>query len=534
MKNIFFLLFLSVFNANAQNFLNENSRNNHWFVGYANNYLLTHPNEPIAGGTCIDFNNNTMEQCYNELEFLTSNSSISDTSGNLLFYTNGLWVGNKNLQKMPIQGAMNQGFSRRTLLNDTSPSGVGWQSYRGVQNLLSLPNPGSNNLYTIFHTRAADSALLYYHNVPLCDRLLYSTVDMSQDSRRGNVINTDNPIINLDTLALGMLSACRHANGRDWWLIMWKYDSNKYMPILFDPSGVHPQGWQTVPQALGTHTTQGQTCFSPDGTRYARHEGYDWQDGTGNWLDIFDFDRCTGLLSNQTTINIPVEGNNVGGVAFSPNSQFLYANTGYNIFQYDMTVPLTQVASTQDTVGRYDGFLDDGWPTFYYIMQLAPNGKIYLCTGSSTRYLHVIDAPNNRSMACNVLNHSIHLNTYNLETLPNQAYFALGSIDSSACDTLGINNPVTTVQSENVKRDIKVFPNPTNDNARIEWNETLQNPIKIEVINSIGQVIETIKIENNASYQDIDTRNLPNGIYFIRLSTTENQTCTTKLIKISN
>jgi hypothetical protein len=338
---------------------------------------------------------------------------------------------------------------------------------------------------------------------------MYTTVDMTQDNGNGAVTTINQPIINLDTLALGMLSACRHANGRDWWLIVWKYDSNKYMPILFDAQGIHPQGWQTVPQALGLHDIQGQTCFSPDGTRYARHEGYDWQDGTGNWLDIFDFDRCTGLLSNQTTINIPVSCT-ANGLAFSPDSRYLYASTNFAIYQYDMTVPTAQVAATKDTVAVYDNFLDDGFPTYFSFMQLAPNGKIYSCTNWTTRYYHTIENPNSQGVTCNVQQHSLHLNTYQIQTIPNQPYFALGPIDSSACDTLGINNLVSTMQSD-VKQDIKVFPNPTSDILNIEIPQNIVS-LQYKIYDALGR-----NVQNDTLQPQIFLKTLQNGIYFLHI-----------------
>ena len=53
----------------------------------------------------------------------------------------------------------------------------------------------------------------------------------------------------------------------------------------------------------------GQVCFSPDGHRFA----YYWPGPRG--LEIFDFDRCTGLFSNP--IHIPtVSTGAASGVAF--------------------------------------------------------------------------------------------------------------------------------------------------------------------------------------------------------------------------
>jgi hypothetical protein len=261
MKKVFFLIafWLITLSLFAQNFLQENNRNNIWLNGYANNYFLTHPNDTISGGTCIDFNDNTMVQCYNELEFIGTNASICDTLGNLLFYTNGVWVGNKNLEIMPMPDTLNEGDEVDWLFQN--PNNLGWEGSRVFQGAIILPNPSNDHLYTIFHTRYGSNHW-WASGTNLCESLMYTTVDMTQDNGNGAVTTINQPIINLDTLALGMLSACRHANGRDWWLIVWKYDSNKYMPILFDAQGIHPQGWQTVPQALGLRYTRSNLFFA--------------------------------------------------------------------------------------------------------------------------------------------------------------------------------------------------------------------------------------------------------------------------------
>ena len=101
----------------------------------------------------------------------------------------------------------------------------------------------------------------------------------------------------------------------------------------------------------------------------------------------------------------------------------------------------------------------------------------------------------------------------------------LTRLDSLGCLVVGTES---VIQTDEMK--IKIFPNPTNNNAHIEWNENLQSPIKIEIINSIGQAIEIIKIENNTTYQDIDTKNLPNGIYYLTLYDKNNLIHTTKFV----
>src|SRR6476620_2713060 len=67
--------------------------------------------------------------------------------------------------------------------------------------------------------------------------LRYSIVDMSLDTGLGGI--SDKKIVVLqDTLVWGFLTACKHANGRDWWVIAHQYYSNRYYKLLITPVGI--------------------------------------------------------------------------------------------------------------------------------------------------------------------------------------------------------------------------------------------------------------------------------------------------------
>ena len=114
-------------------------------------------------------------------------------------------------------------------------------------------------------------------------------------------------------------------------------------------------------------------------------------------------------------------------------------------------------------------------------------------------------------VACYFQQHSIKLLTSNAFSLPLSPYFALGPIDGSPCDTLGINNPVATLQSDKVKERIKVFPNPANDILNIEIaNNSVSLQYKIYDI--LGK-----EIQNGALQSQILLKNLNNGIYCLSI-----------------
>ncbi|MBK8698049.1 MAG: hypothetical protein IPN29_00010 [Saprospiraceae bacterium] len=76
---------------------------------------------------------------------LRNNASISDKDGNLLLFTNGCSVSNKNHEVMPNGDSLNAGtwFDKY------------WKScaagYPGAQDVMLLPDPGNDKGYTLFH-----------------------------------------------------------------------------------------------------------------------------------------------------------------------------------------------------------------------------------------------------------------------------------------------------------------------------------------------------------------------------------------------
>ena len=214
-----------------------------------------------------------------------------------------------------------------------------------------------------------------------------------------------------------------------------------------------------------------------------------------------------------------------------------------SVIQYNTYA--ANIPNSAITVGLWDRtyILPQNYNTKFFEPFNAPNGKIYINGVATNQMWHTIHNPNGAGTDCDLRLHDVILPTFYYATTPNFPNFRLGALRGSPCDTLGIEEgaeyvcvPYVGTGASSPLGDlggIKIFPNPTNCNAHIEWSENLQNPIKVEMINSIGQVIESIKINQNANYYDLQTHNLPNGIYFMKLLTAENQTYTTKLIKIS-
>jgi len=341
MKILGFIISILIFSTLFTSAQNEG---NIWYFG-ENAGLDFNSGFPVA---LTDGQINTNEGC----------ASIADNNGDLLFYTDGMTVYNKNHIIMP------NGFG---LLGNTS----------STQSGIIIKKPTSNTIYYLFTVDGISGN---------SGGLNYSEVDITLDGGLGDInINKNIPIF---ANACEKVTVITHSNSSDFWIISRLENSNTYHSYLLTSSGLNITPVVTNIGPVYAPDV-GYLRGSPDGGKIAAANYI-----VGN-IDIFDFDKNTGLLSNSITISGFVSGD-AYGIEFSPNSNLLYVGeyTSQNINQYNLLAgsnlaiissALNIGQSTQGNIGA---------------LQLGPDGKIYLSIVSASN-LAVIDSPDILGFGCN-------------------------------------------------------------------------------------------------------------------------------------
>jgi hypothetical protein len=394
---------------------------NTWMLGYFNDTILSNQNGieilTFPEG-CIKIEQNTQLERF---DFSETNTSLSDSSGNILTFTNGVHIGNADWE------IMDNGEHITDALEAVGELHSQW--------VLILPFPEHPHKQIFFYEQNGFTSALSVH----ATKLRYGIIDMEEDIGLGKVIVRDSVLIE-DTLSVGKINAVKHANGRDWWVFVNEKNTNRFHRLLLDPNGGHLSGNQTI--GLTVFDGVGQGAFSPNGEHYFIYGTIGTTEGA--YIDLYDFDRCEGLFYNHRQYHF-IE-RNWGGGAFSPNSRYLYINRHTKAYQYDLEA--SDVWSSRVQVAEYDGHLDP-FNTTFYLMQLAPDGKIYASTTNGVKSMHVIHSPDEAGLGCQYQQHGIELPTYNSFSIPTFPNYRLGPLDGSACDTLGINNlPISWWRSE--------------------------------------------------------------------------------------
>lgn len=314
-------------------------------------------------------------------------SSIADQSGNLLFYTDGVYVWNREHHQMP------NGYR---LMGHRSSS----------QSAIIVPRPGSKTQYYIFTTDLQSQAY----------GLRYNLVDMTLDKGRGNVVEKN---IYLTSPITEKITAVYHRNQHDVWVIAHKWNSDAFVAYLVTGKGVSKKPATT---RIGTvHRGKGKGAIgcmkaSPDGTRIALAI---WRDF--NRFEVYDFDNYNGSLSNRISLESYPEAY---GVEFSPDGTKLYGTTNglgnkeAQLWQFNLQAgsrsAINNSAILIPTTGSKLGAL-----------QLGPDGKIYLAK-ENEEYLGVIQSPNAPGWSCRYISQGAWLGERKSKLgLPNfiQSYF---------------------------------------------------------------------------------------------------------------
>lgn len=343
------LLFLLSFNGFSQN------ETNYWYFG------------KNAG---LDFNSG-------EVDVLTDGnmvtpagcSSISDFNGNLMFYSNGQNIWNRNHQ------IMDNG-------NDL------FGEIEGVQTSIILPKPNDSSTYYIFYTRenAVNSPAV------MAEGVYYSEIKFNSQNPLGIVVVKNQRIANTATSRLAAI----YDNDSDTYKVLCVTKPNA--PILnqngeelfvFRIFNISQTGVNLNPTVITIQeslATIGAMKISPNGEFIAIADYINMR------IYTYSFDVDLNLITHFKTLpSVPAFGLflNPYGVEFSQDSNMLYytGSAGLNGGIYIVQI-------------QFSLLNDPNPPDTYFFeepraksLQLARNGKIYVSKGDFNYRISIINKP---------------------------------------------------------------------------------------------------------------------------------------------
>ncbi len=416
----------------------------------------------------IDFNSVLPVPLTNSAMLTIDNSSaISDQSGNLLFYSDGSTVWNKNHQ------IMNNGTG---LLGNQS----------GGQCALIVPQPENAEYYYLFTTSEFASGAGF----------CYNKISMSQPAGLGSVIEKNRVLI---SPATEKIACIYNFNQNFWWVVAHQWGNNKFNAYKLTALGL-----DTVPvvSSVGTvhsggsygfaHNAVGQMNFAPHGNKLA----------TALYLaglyEILDFDINTGVISNP----IVLPGNSDAfGIEFSPNSKKVYTSqlNDPEVYQYDLTAgSATAIQNSKTLVGTLPstGSYRGGY------MSLAPDSQLYIAYYYGTS-LAVIEKPDLQPAAVNFMGSGFHLG---------------GKVSSvGICTNIYKQAHISIGIEEDLEVNVKIFPNPTQDYARITFLNSNFTPEYISLYDAKSQLISRQSYSTSTDLI-INLKDRPAGIYFVEIT----------------
>jgi hypothetical protein len=406
-----FLLIISTSSLSGQLF------DNYWALGYGNGI-----NADSNSIVLMHFGEGEMSFRVNDtLDFLWFN----DYSG---AYTN--YSGEK-LRFVTNGSSLIYPFGREVEGSRFAPEDDDYTQYKR-QGLLFLPiNAQGNQLRILRKEKHPD-----FIGIDLYDDEINESIINIEDHGFIELLKKASPLITNDTLNYDHMAACRHANGRDWWLLQPRLNSREMLTYLVRPDTIEYVTTQLVPDTI--YSGLGSAFFSPNGNFYACLAAHGLP-GTVHYFNFFEFDRCSGLLSNGRRLELGAGAFDNGG-EFSPDSRYLYISNYNEIWQYDLARP-DPLAEPEVVLVRDDYRIWNFWPVFFGHSQLAPDGKIYIASSTAVPFLHTIHFPDRAGAAAEAEQRAVPLPVYNSgQQLSYHPHYRLGPLDGSPCDTLGLDN----------------------------------------------------------------------------------------------
>ncbi|MEO9964303.1 MAG: PKD domain-containing protein [Reichenbachiella sp.] len=296
-------------------------------------------------------------------------SSVSDLNGDVLFYTNGETIWNKN---------------HRVMDNGDNIGG----DPNSSQGVMIVPLPNDSSIYYVFTSDPVYGDFSY--------DMKYAVVDMRKDTAQGEVIVKD---VSLFTNSTERITAFGLGQGITW-LVTHEYGNNQFRSYPLTPFGIG----QPVTSAAGSvmrfdeeKTGKAQMKYAADGGVLALA----FQDTDENYIEIFQVADSTGQITGLAKVDIQESAPTViYGVEFSSSLQRLYVSTngpsGSNLLQYDLDSLYTPTAV--DDIEATKFVLGNDATLQYGALQTGSDGIIYMAVDGQTT-MGTINSPNSDDAA---------------------------------------------------------------------------------------------------------------------------------------
>ncbi len=467
-----------------------------WVVGYE-----AQPTDTTSwGGTLINFKNGIFQadtigsdleanirQCY---------GGICDEQGNLLLYTNGTEIYDKHHQIIENGDSLHYG-------NSSIPREWGSAINQGA---LILPIPGQQNRFVLFH-----ETVTIANSDIFIDGLYKSIIEINNDYPNGIVLSKNERIID-DILDGGKITAVKHANGIDWWVILLNEQGFYYRIFISESDLKIEKNELEVPETFDGDTGAG--WFNNNGTMFARNIYKNQEDG---FIELYDFDRCSGEFIFRISFELKNDLN-ISTLSFSPNGRFLYYNTNIDLLQMDL-----ENDYEIDTIASFDFYVDSisGLSCPFQGLYSVPDGRIFLNTHNTCFVINTINKPNEKGAACDFRPQSIHLPYRYNRTIPNFPNYRLGPLKGSACYPID-------------DRDINfnIYPNPSHGLFTISTDSNIGLNGIISIYDPLGRFVTKRKIVSNTAEHHLDFSDLPSNVYFWKFENHYGNDLEGKVIKI--
>ncbi|MBL7926870.1 MAG: T9SS type A sorting domain-containing protein [Bacteroidia bacterium] len=436
-------------------------------------------------------------------------ASICSASGQLLFY-----IANDSSTLLWDRGVI-YNSNHTLMMNGDSIAGKAWYQEHAI-----IPDPADSNLYYTFNSCPTPVYGFYY-----------SKINMTLNGGLGAVVQKNVQLQSFRTA--DCITAIKHGNGRDWWVLFRKNSSpstNEIYEYLITPNGIS----NTIILTAGSVSTAGfaKFCVSNQGDKIGLVNA-------AGLIEVYYFNRCNGLIDSVRTLEPELPSPPYPWYwecEFSPNSNLLYVTTSDSsclLLQYNLSD--SNPSLTRDTLQ----FTNYPIATLGAV-RLAPDNRIYVANAYYNTvtsnypypdtmynvyntYLSVINHPDSVGTACDYQPYSFYLGGKRCyKGLPNNPDYDLGPLTGSICDTLttGIapqpqTAGVATLQTTYIHTWQKLFVNA----QQVKGKNALLMLYDIQ-----GKEVYRLR-KGHASgaggyyTQDVDISSLSNGLYIVTLVT---------------